>query len=64
MMQATMLVQVIMQKMGDGAVHDNDKHVMVDHDILYIITKILSQIITMHQMSTYVEEKKSSKTIN
>jgi hypothetical protein len=50
--------------MGDGAVHDNDKRVMVEHDILYIITKLLSQIITMHQMLTYVEEKKSSKTIN
>lgn len=59
-----MLVQVIMQTMGDGVVHDNDKRVMVEYDILYIINKILSQIITVHQMSTYVEEKKSSKTIN
>jgi hypothetical protein len=29
----------MMQMMGDGVVHDNDKHIMVEHDILYIITK-------------------------
>jgi hypothetical protein len=30
---------MMMQMMGDGVVHDNDKHVMVEHDILYIITE-------------------------
>jgi hypothetical protein len=39
MMQITTLVQMMMQTMGDGVIHDNDKHVMVEHDILYIITK-------------------------
>jgi hypothetical protein len=50
--------------MGDGAVHDNDKRVMVEDDFCTSFPRFCHKLITMHQMSTYVEEKKSNKAIN